>query len=127
MKLVERGQKMRDDDVHLEFGKPHAETRMPSGAPTHISIWHFLVLGALGEVARGIPLLRVGIDSGIVMSGRERICLGRTERLVHASNGAYSVTGVGKLFKTHDNSTRRYNLVSNLDVFIPNISSESSA
>src|SRR5205085_110025 len=98
MILVERGQKMRNDDVHLEFGKPHAETRMPSDAPTHISIWRFLVLGALGEVARGIPLLRVGIDGGILMSRPEMICLGRTERLVDSSNGAYSVTGVGKLF-----------------------------
>jgi hypothetical protein len=51
MILVKRGQKVRNDDVHLEFGKPHAEARMPSGAPTHIPIWHFLVLGALGEVA----------------------------------------------------------------------------
>lgn len=41
-------------------------------------------------------------------------------------NGTYSVTGVGKL-KTHDKGTRRYNLVSNLDVFTPNILSESSA
>lgn len=84
MILVERGQKMRDDDVHLEFGKPHAEARMPSDAPTHVPIWRFLVLGALGEVARRIPLLRVGIDSGIVMGCREMIYLGRTERLVGA-------------------------------------------
>ena len=73
---------MRNDDVHLEFGKPHAEARMPSDAPTGIPIWHFLVLGALGEVTRRIPLLRVGIDGRIVMSCPEKICLGRKELLV---------------------------------------------
>jgi hypothetical protein len=84
MILVERGQKMRDDDVHLEFGKLRAEARMPSDAPTYVPIWRFLILGALGEVARRIPLLRVGIDSRIAMGRREMICLGRTELLVGA-------------------------------------------
>jgi hypothetical protein len=84
MILVERGQKMRNDDVHLEFGEPHAKARMSSHTPTRIPIRHFLVLGALGEVARRIPLLRVGIDGGILMGRREMICLGRTELLVGA-------------------------------------------
>jgi hypothetical protein len=77
MIFVKHGQKMRNDDVYLEFGKPHAEARMPSGAPTHIPIWHFLVLGALGEVARRVPLIWVGIDSRILMGRPEMICLGR--------------------------------------------------
>lgn len=89
MILVKRGQKMRNDDVYLEFGKPHAGTRMPSDTPTYISIWHFLVLGTLGEVARRIPLLWVGIDSRIPMGRPGMICLGRKELLVGADRMAH--------------------------------------
>jgi hypothetical protein len=54
------------------------------------------------------------------MSGKER-AVSR-----YRSNGTYFITRAGKP-KTHDKGTRRYNLVSNSDVFTTNISSESSA
>jgi hypothetical protein len=80
MIFVEHCQKVGDDDVHLQFGKPHAEARMPPNSPTNEAIWHFFVLGTFGKVSRRIPLLWIGIDSRIVVHIAKMICLVRRNR-----------------------------------------------
>ena len=75
MILVERCQEVRDDDVHLQFGKPHAEAGMPCQTPACITILHFLVLSPFRKVARRIPQLRIGIDGRILVDVTEMINL----------------------------------------------------
>jgi hypothetical protein len=80
MIFVKHRQKVRGDDVHLQFGKPHAKARMPADTPANEAVWHFFILCTFGQVSGRIPLLWVGIDSGIVVHIAEMICLVRRNR-----------------------------------------------
>lgn len=66
---------MRDDQVHLQFGKPHPQAWVPPQTPTGIAIWNFLVFGASREVTRRIPLLRIGVDGRILVGIAEMVGL----------------------------------------------------
>ncbi len=46
---------------------------MPGGAPPGVRVLLLLVLCAVGEVARGIPLLRVAVDGGVGVDVAEMV------------------------------------------------------
>jgi hypothetical protein len=55
---------------------------MPVNPPAGVAVLHFLVLGTLREVARRVPVFRIGIDVGVLMYRTEMAGLIR-ERLVN--------------------------------------------
>lgn len=64
---VKHSHEQRPNNAHLKLGEPHAQARVPPDAPPDIPKRRLLILGALGEVPAGVPLLGVGVHFRVEM------------------------------------------------------------
>lgn len=62
---VKHSHEHRGNNTHLKLGEPHAQARVPSHAPPDIPKRLLLVLGAVGEIPAGVPLLGVRVDLAV--------------------------------------------------------------
>ena len=66
--FIDHSEEDRENAIDFHFGKSHTEARMPTCLLAHGPKLYLLILSPFGKMSGRIPLLRGGLDSGIVVN-----------------------------------------------------------
>lgn len=71
---IEHRQEISGDDILLELGEAHSQTRMAAGAPADERVVRLLVFGLGALEARGVPGIRVVEEGGVEVVLADVVC-----------------------------------------------------